>query len=315
MKSILQRKAQKFSFRRLALRKKSRFTFVVLLRGFLCSVSFNLTHLLAEFAMKSILLILFLYFISEGLCFADASSHFEEKKIPNRILFIGNSYLFYNDGVSNHVKRMTDEMFPEKAHLFSYKLATISGARLEHHNLDWLLDTKKVGVKDQFDLVILQGHSGASLSEESRKKFYYQTGLKIKKIRASGGKAALYMTPAYVEPHELHDANMLNMIQETYIKSGNNYQVPVIPVGLAFERAYQMRPKLTLHKKFDGSHPDLLGTYLAACVVFASVFNITPEGLHYDYYGAISTTDRIFLQKIAKETVDAFVGEEYNELR
>ena len=72
----------------------------------------------AEFAMKLILLIPFLYFISEGLCFADASYHFEEKKIPNRILFIGNSYLFYNDGVSNHVKRMADEMFSEKAHLF-----------------------------------------------------------------------------------------------------------------------------------------------------------------------------------------------------
>ena len=84
-----------------------------------------MTHLVAEFAMKSILLILFFYFIAEGLCFADASPHLERKKIPNRILFIGNSYLFYNDGVSNHVKRMTDEMFPEKAHLFSYKLATI----------------------------------------------------------------------------------------------------------------------------------------------------------------------------------------------
>ena len=254
--------------------------------------------------MKSFLLILFFYFILEGLCLAETSTHFQEKKIPHRILFVGNSYLFYNDGVSNHVERMADEMFPESAHLFQYKSATISGANLGHHNLDFLLDAKNLGLKDQFDLVIIQGHSAASLSEESRQQFYYQAGLKIEKIRASGGEAALYMTPAYVEPHVLYNPEMLNLIQDTYMKSGEQHQALVIPVGVAFKRAYEARPELTLHKKFDGTHPDLLGTYLAACVVFASVFNITPVGLNYDYFGAIAKSDRIFLQKIAKDTFD-----------
>jgi hypothetical protein len=46
---------------------------------------------------------------------------------PNRILFVGNSYLYYNDSLHNHVKRMAAEKFPERAKLVSYKSSTIGG--------------------------------------------------------------------------------------------------------------------------------------------------------------------------------------------
>jgi hypothetical protein len=56
----------------------------------------------------------------------------------------------------------------------------------------------------------------------------------------------------------------------------------------------------------DGTPPSLLGTYLAACTVFASVFNESPVGLKYDYNGLINPDDKLFLQKIAESTVRTF---------
>jgi len=49
-----------------------------------------------------------------------------------------------------------------------------------------------------------------------------------------------------------------------------------------------------------------LGTQLAACTVFASVFNESPVGLNYDYNGLINPDDKLFLQKIAASTVRTF---------
>ena len=224
----------------------------------------------------------------------------------DRILFVGNSYLYYNDSLHNHVKRMVQEKFPKRKKLLSYKSSTIGGSRLVHHNLDHLLDSKNIGVSKNFELVILQGGSTEPLSKKSRRQFHEQAGTMIEKIKASGGKAALYMTHAYVKPHKKYAPGMINDIKSTYVKAGNDNEALVIPVGLAFEMAYRIKPDIKLHKEFDGTHPSLLGTYLAANVVFATLFKSSPIGLEYNYFDTISDEDREFLQKIATVTVAEF---------
>jgi hypothetical protein len=79
-------------------------------------------------------------------------------------------------------------------------------------------------------------------------------------------------------------------------------------VGLAFEEAYRQRPDIKLHKEHDGLHPNLLGTYLAACVVYASLYGKSPVGNSDDYYGTVDKEAAAFLQKIADETVRKFFG-------
>ncbi|MDG1310562.1 MAG: hypothetical protein P8P26_00690 [Porticoccaceae bacterium] len=229
-----------------------------------------------------------------------------ENQRANRILFVGNSYLYYNDSLHNHVRRMAAERFPENAKLSVYKSATIGGSKLSHHNLHYLMGTENIGVKRNFELVILQGGSSEPLSEDSRQAFYHQVEEKAGIIRAKGSEIALYMTHAYVEPHKASDSNMINLIKRTYLKAGDDNNILVIPVGLAFARAYERYPDLRLHKVFDGSHPSLLGTYLAACVVFASIFNSSSVGLTYDYFDTISDDNKIVLQDIADKTVADF---------
>ncbi|MEM7503838.1 MAG: DUF4886 domain-containing protein [Pseudomonadota bacterium] len=229
-----------------------------------------------------------------------------ENEAPERVLFVGNSYLYYNDSVHNHVRRIAEDVGPRG--VYRYKSATIGGARLSHHHIDSLLEPGRLGIDEAFDLVILQGGSAEPLSEDSRAQFRESAVQMAKKIRATGAEVALYMTHAYVEPDRRYAPNLIDTIAPTYLSVGNALDALVIPVGIAFERAYEQRPEIELHKPFDGSHPSILGTYLAACVVYGSVYGNAVSGIAYDYYGAVSEADAAFLQGIADETVREFFG-------
>lgn len=225
---------------------------------------------------------------------------------PKRILFVGNSYLYYNDSVHNHVRRIAEESGPHAEGDYQYKSATIGGARLSHHNLDNLLEPGRLGIEQPFDLVILQGGSGEVRTADNQQAFADIAAAMAAQIRETGAEVALYMTHAYVEPHRLFDPEMIGKIVQTYVGTGNSIDAFVIPVGLAFQRAYEQKPEIVLHKTFDGSHPSLLGTYLAACVVYASVYQRPAADIEYTYFGAVSDSDARFLRQIADQTVGDF---------
>ena len=70
---------------------------------------------------------------------------------PERLLYIGNSYLYYNDSLHNHVRRMLEEYYQKEIERSNYKSVTISGSRLSHHNIDYSLDYKKLGAEKPFE--------------------------------------------------------------------------------------------------------------------------------------------------------------------
>ena len=225
---------------------------------------------------------------------------------PTHILFIGNSYLYYGDSLHNHVRRMVVAAKIHDAKKLKYKSATIGGAALFDHNIKSYLEPGKLRVKGPFQVVILQGGSAAPLSEKRRAEFLKTVREFDKDIKAAGGRTALYLTHAYVKPHKKFAPGMIKDIAQLYISAANDVGALVIPVGLAFEEAYRLRPDIKLHKHYDGSHPDLIGTYLAACVVYASLYGMSPVGNPYDYYGSIDKDTATFLQKVAADTVTNF---------
>lgn len=227
-------------------------------------------------------------------------------KDPTHILFVGNSYLYYGDSVHNHVRRMAIAAGLHTASQMKYKSATVGGAAIFDHNIDHLLNPKSLRVGKPFEVVILQGGSAAPLSEKRRQRFLQTTKAFSKKIKKAGGETVLYMTHSYVKPHARYRKVMIDDIASLYIKAGNEIGALVIPVGLAFEEAYRLKPNMQLHKSFDGSHPDLAGTYLASATVFASIYGVSPVGNSYDYFGAIDPETVLFLQNVAQDTVAKF---------
>ena len=152
----------------------------------------------------------------------------------------------------------------------------------------------------------MQGGSGEANTISGRKDFSLKAKEMIEKIHEAEAEAALYMIHAYVEPHENTNPEMIKNIKKMYIDAANQNTVLVIPVGIAFENAYDLNPDIVLHKDYDGSHPSLLGTYLAACVVFSSITHKSPLKIQYDYFGKITQEDKKFLQEVAKNTVENF---------
>lgn len=234
-----------------------------------------------------------------------------EESPLTRVLFIGNSYLYYNDSLHNHVKRMVAERYPAlKSRDIEYKSVTIGGARLKHHNIDWLLAPGQIGVDEPFQAVVMQGGSFEPLTSETREVFIETATAFSEKARLVGAKPLLYMTHAYVAPHRRAAEGMIDRIASMYIEAGKAGNAGVIPVGFAFERSYNQRPDFALHADFDGTHPNLRGTYLGACVVYLSLYDDDLKGLQYDYFGRLSRSEVQYLQRIARETVEAFEARE-----
>ena len=186
--------------------------------------------------MKHILLSIF--FFSNFLFSSEVQITSLKNKNPERVLYIGNSYLYYNDSLHNHVRRMLEEVYANDIDRGNYKLVTISGSRSWHHNIDYALNYKNLGAEKSFELVIFQGGSGETDTDSERKIFADTTKDVINTIRKSGAEAALYMIHAYVEPHENTNPQMIKDIKQMYIEAGNKNNALVIPVGIAFENAY-----------------------------------------------------------------------------
>jgi hypothetical protein len=188
-----------------------------------------------------------------------------------------------------------------------YKSVTISGSALHDHNIDSYIEPGKLRVKKPFEAVILQGGSAVGWSKKRPPVFKATVAEFAEKIRAAGGEPVLYMTHAYVPPHKRVDPGMTDRLNQIYTEAGNENNALVIPVGLAFAEAYARKPDAVLHKDFDGSHPSLLGTMLAASTVYAALYG-SPVGNPYDYFGQVSKDDLAFVQQVAKDTVAIYYG-------
>ena len=130
---------------------------------------------------------------------------------PKSILFIGNSYLYYNDSMHNHVEELMEDFYEGEE--IVTKSATIGGSRLENHNIDHLLKPKNLQRKEQVDMVIMQGGSGEVIDEVSRKKFIKTAVKYSKKARKKGVKPALFMTHAYTENDDRYEPNLIEKIK------------------------------------------------------------------------------------------------------
>ena len=110
-------------------------------------------------------------------------------------------------------------------------------------------------------------------------------------------------------------------LTDAYFAIARELGATVAPVGIAWQNAFKENPKLVLHDP-DQSHPNAAGSYLAACVFYAILYDKTPVGLSgripkkestasggdlSNSSDAVNLTDTetAFIQRIAWETVKA----------
>ena len=218
---------------------------------------------------------------------------------PLRVLFVGNSYFYYNNSLHNHLKGLIEAHQPSLAKQLEFKSATIGGADLGQHPIEWLTQPGRLGVRQPFEVVILAGNSADALHERSAARFQKTVVEFAQVIQSRGGRTALYMTPAYTSPHRQVHPDNLGKISRMYTEAGQRTGAQVLPVGASFALSYQRRPDIRLHDAYDGSHPSLYGTYLAACVLLAHLYGINPVGNTYNIHGQVPTDVMAHLQQVA----------------
>jgi hypothetical protein len=219
-----------------------------------------------------------------------------------RVLFVGNSFTYYNE-------------MPAMVHELA---AHDDGARpvysVEYTAPSWSLheasDTE--GLEElidevPWDVVVLQDvsyHLANPTEWWSRETLPYAAALR-REVASNGSETMFFMTWGYehgVSSDDSYDS-MQARLAHGYEALAGDLSSEVAPVGLAWAAAHAGRPGLDLWKR-DGRHPNLAGSYLAACVFYRELTGRDPRDS--DYTGGLDVEDARFLQVIAGETVDEY---------
>ena len=242
------------------------------------------------FCLKIVLILIFVWGVA---AFALA----KEQK-PVRILFIGNSYSFFND-----LPNMLMEVAKTKDIRLDVATAAYGGWTLQQHAHS--KQTLNILNKMKWDYVVLQEQSVIPSIRGTREKKMYPAARKLVQIiRRNGAKPVFFMT--WGRRHGLREQGfdsysaMQRQITQGYETIARELKVRIAPVGIAWKKARMDAPLLDFWIE-DGSHPNKEGSYLAACVFYATIFQDSPEGTG-DLYN-IGKTKAEYLQKVAAETV------------
>jgi hypothetical protein len=230
---------------------------------------------------------------------------------PKTALWVGNSFFYYNNSMHGHVGRLLAAANPgEKG--YRATSATISGSGINWHDLEahfrpggvgsYSFDANNNVVFNQFDkpfdVVIVMDCSQCPIHPQLKDLFTEFAKKDSDIVRAHGAKPIFFMSWAYSDKPE-----MTEQLAAAYLKAGAENRAKVVPAGLAFARSIAKRPDLNLYEP-DKRHPSLMGTYLAASTVLASVYGISPVGNRYA--AGLPADVAAHLQATAWETVQAF---------
>lgn len=241
-----------------------------------------------------------------------AAAETRSQPSAKRLLYVGNSFFYYNNSLHNQVSRLLSAAIskPERDQYSAYSI-TISGGHLRWHDVGAYLDAgigsssfdennELVGASEayRFDTVMMMDCSGCPYDEATRSTFHQYAEKHSETVRAKGATPVFFMTWAYSDKPD-----MTSVLAREYVKAGHDNEALVVPAGLAFERALAGRPGLRLHVR-DRRHPSPEGTYLAACTVLASLYGINPIGNRFQ--ADLPLDVATYLQQVAWETAEQF---------
>ena len=226
--------------------------------------------------LKHILLLLAIL-IAVGGC-AHKAPCSDNSGVSTRVLFIGNSYTYVND-----LPCVFTQLACSGGHLVETGMLAPGGWTLAEHVNDSSTQTELAA--KQWDYVVLQEQSIVPALEQSRIQYMYPAARTlVRMIRDDGAEPMFFMTWGHrdgVTDFGINDyAIMQKQLATGYLTIADELGVPVAPVGSAWEQVRQQSPAIDLWQS-DGSHPTVDGTYLAACVFYAAIFNESPQGLSY----------------------------------
>ncbi len=227
-----------------------------------------------------------------------------------RVLFIGNSYVY-----TNNLPVILQQLATSLGDTLIYEESVPGGMTFQGHSTD---PTTLNKIKaQQWDIVVLQEQSQRpAFSPAQVAVDVYPYARKLDSlVRANKActETMFFMTwgrkngdasncAAY--PPICTYLGMQQSLRESYMQMAQDNNSIVSPVGAAWKQVRDSFPSIDLYSP-DESHPSVSGSYLAACVFYASIFHKNPTASTFN--NGLSATDAANLKRIAgKVVLDSF---------
>lgn len=229
---------------------------------------------------------------------SSCSPRCEDDDSCKRVLFIGNSYTFAND-----LPATLTALAKSGGHSIETGMAAEGGWTLTDH-VDSAETARQIS-SSPWDFVVLQEQSQIPSVKQFRiDQMYPAARVLAQEIENSGAEPLFFIAWAHRDGWPENGMQtylqMQGQIERGYFDIANELGAPMAPVGFAWAVVVKEHPEISLWQE-DGSHPTKEGTYLAACVFYAVLFQESPEGL--SYRADISKDNAVILQQIAAEMV------------
>lgn len=222
-----------------------------------------------------------------------------------RVLFIGNSYTYYNDMPTAIFERLAASL----GHEMEVTSITKGGYQLYRHadpadECGAKVEAALTG-ENPYDFVILQEQSVRPAGENAA-DFYASVRDLAARIRQTGAKPVLYATwgrepgSPTLEKHGWTSEEMTWRLAAAYEAIGRELQIPVAHVGLAFRDVLHSEADIGLYNP-DQSHPSYAGSYLAAATLLGRVLDMDPTAATFT--GELAADEATLLREAAKRAL------------
>ncbi len=230
------------------------------------------------------------------------------------LLWVGNSFFYYNNSMHDHVRTM---LGAAKVTGTRQNSITISAAGIDWHDIEpHMRPGSGVGrysftptndvvfnkFERPYDAVLIMDCSQCPIHPVMGPVFHEWAKKHSDVVRKYGGQPAFFASWAYEDKPE-----MTQQLLDEYVKAGKANKALVVPAGLAFAESIKRRADIKLYIA-DKRHPSVAGTYLASAVVLASIFKTNPVGSTYT--AGLPADVAAHLQQVAWDTVKAFEAKE-----
>ncbi|WP_335158676.1 SGNH/GDSL hydrolase family protein [Nostoc sp.] len=208
-----------------------------------------------------------------------------------RVLFIGNSYTYFND-LPWLIQQLTASA--EEPKKLETEMVVIGGATLQNH---WKRGKALRLLKAKlWDYVVLQEQS--TLPITNPQEMYKYATLFDAEIKRVNSQTVFYLTWAKQNQPETQQ-----ILTDAYMNIAQELKAKVAPVGIAWQKIQEANLKLNLYNS-DRSHPSPIGSYVAACVFYTTFYENSPVGLSRRVYSSDSSTpqqsNRIELESLSE---------------
>ncbi len=211
---------------------------------------------------------------------------------PKKVLFIGNSI---TAPLPRLVKELAASSNPPA--ILTADNLTLSGAKLD---VLWeSADVQERILTGAYDIVVLQPTLGTfygGMTADTEGDFHDYARRFANIIRQSGAKLLLFMQWQFDDAEAMSTEEISRLCNAVAAERG----AQVAPVGFAFQQAQNRQKDIRL--LIDSVHSNDTGSYLAACVLYATLFHSSPVGLSPLSTG-LSIEEAGFLQDVAWKTV------------